>query len=163
MTNHFVFLFLKRLFLKRLFQFNSRTVSTHFASVMTLNNSEMIAETQSYIFRGRSRCFNKLAIRSYEGVMVKILWSFFSGNFTLWTGWICSLFQTLSAARHIQTAEKVLYDITSTNCLCAFAHPNVFCRSEVRQLGVGAMFIQEYVVCCRNRRNIWTNRHWIRV
>ena len=95
----------------------------------------------------------KLPIRYDEGVTVKILLSFYGGNFTLWTGWICSLFQTLSAARHIQTAEKVLYDNTSINCLCAFAHPNAFCRSEVRQLGMGAMFTQEYIVCCKNQRN----------
>ena len=42
--------------LKRWFHFNSRIVRTHFASVMTLNNWEMIAEMQSYIFRLRSRC-----------------------------------------------------------------------------------------------------------
>ena len=33
-----------------LVQFNSWIVRTHFASIMTLNNGEMIAETQSYIF-----------------------------------------------------------------------------------------------------------------
>ena len=53
MTNMFNFVFLS---LKRWFQFNSRIVGTHFASVMTLNNLEMIAETQSYIFRWRFRC-----------------------------------------------------------------------------------------------------------
>ena len=42
--------------LKRWFQFNSRTVWTHFASVMTLNNSEMIAEMRSYILIWRSCC-----------------------------------------------------------------------------------------------------------
>ena len=42
--------------LKRWFQFNSRIVWTHFASVMTLNNSEMIAEIRSYIFIWRSCC-----------------------------------------------------------------------------------------------------------
>ena len=42
--------------MKRWFQSNSRIVKTHFASVMTLNNWEMIAETRSYIFRWRSRC-----------------------------------------------------------------------------------------------------------
>ena len=40
---------------KRWFQFNSRTVSTHFSSIMTSNNWKMIAETRSYIFRWRSR------------------------------------------------------------------------------------------------------------
>ena len=40
--------------LKSWFQFNSKTVRTHFASIMTLNNWEMTAETQSYIFRWRS-------------------------------------------------------------------------------------------------------------
>ena len=40
---------------KRWFQFNSRTVRTHFSSIMTLNNWKMIAETPSYIFRWRSR------------------------------------------------------------------------------------------------------------
>ena len=49
----FNFVFLS---LKRWFQFNSRKVRTHFATVMTLNNWEMIAETRSYIFRWRSRC-----------------------------------------------------------------------------------------------------------
>ena len=42
--------------MKRWFQFNSRIVRTHFASVMTLNNWEMITETRSYMFRCRSRC-----------------------------------------------------------------------------------------------------------
>ena len=42
--------------LKRWFQFNSRIVRTHFASVMTLNNWEVIAETPSYIFTWRSHC-----------------------------------------------------------------------------------------------------------
>jgi len=36
--------------------FNCRIVRTHFASVMTLNNCEIIAETWSYIFRWHSRC-----------------------------------------------------------------------------------------------------------
>ena len=40
---------------KRLFQFNSKTVRTHFSSTMTLNNWKMIAETRSNIFRWRSR------------------------------------------------------------------------------------------------------------
>ena len=48
----FNFVFLS---LKRWLQFNSRIVRTHFASVMTLNNQEMIPETRSYIFRWRSR------------------------------------------------------------------------------------------------------------
>ena len=42
--------------MKRWFQFNSRIVRTHFASVVTLNNWEMITETRSYIFRWHSRC-----------------------------------------------------------------------------------------------------------
>ena len=46
--------------LKRWFQFNSRIVWTHFASVMTLNNSEMIAEMRSYIFIRRSCCRRRL-------------------------------------------------------------------------------------------------------
>ena len=41
---------------KRWFQFNSGIVRTHFASVMTLNNCDIIEETRSYIFRWRSRC-----------------------------------------------------------------------------------------------------------
>ena len=49
----FNFVFLS---LKRWFQFDSRTFRTHFASVMTLNNWETIAEIRSYIFRRRSRC-----------------------------------------------------------------------------------------------------------
>ena len=40
---------------KRWFQFNSRMVRTHFSSILTLNNCEIIAETRSYIFRWRSR------------------------------------------------------------------------------------------------------------
>ena len=40
---------------KRLFQFNSRIVRTHFSSIMSLNNWKMIAETRSHIFRWRSR------------------------------------------------------------------------------------------------------------
>ena len=49
----FTFVFLP---LERLFRFNSRIVRKHFASLMTLNNWEMITETRSYIFRWRSRC-----------------------------------------------------------------------------------------------------------
>ena len=41
--------------LKRWFQFNSSIVRTHFWSIMTLNNSKLIAETRSYIFRWRCR------------------------------------------------------------------------------------------------------------
>ena len=40
----------------RWFQFHSRIVRIHFASVMYLNNYQMIVETRSYIFRSRSRC-----------------------------------------------------------------------------------------------------------
>ena len=40
---------------KRWFQFNSRTVRTHFLSIMSLNNWKMIAETRSHIFTWRSR------------------------------------------------------------------------------------------------------------
>ena len=43
-------------YLWALVPFNSWIVRTHFATVMTLDNSEMIAETRSYIFRWRSRC-----------------------------------------------------------------------------------------------------------
>ena len=53
MTKLFNFVFLS---LKRWFQFNSRIVRTHFATVMTLNNSEMTEGARSYIFRWRSRC-----------------------------------------------------------------------------------------------------------
>ena len=49
----FNFVFLS---LRGRFQFNSKIVRSHFASVMTLNNWEMIAETRSYIFRWRPRC-----------------------------------------------------------------------------------------------------------
>ena len=40
---------------KRLFQFNSRIVRTHFSSIMSLNKWKMIAETRIHIFRWRSR------------------------------------------------------------------------------------------------------------
>ena len=40
---------------KRWFQLNSRKTRAHFASIMTSNNWEMIAETRGYIFRWRSR------------------------------------------------------------------------------------------------------------
>ena len=40
---------------KRWFQFNSRIIRTHFSSKMTLNYWKLIAETQSYFFRWRSR------------------------------------------------------------------------------------------------------------
>ena len=57
---------------KRWFQFNSRIVRTHFASVMTLNNCEIIAETRSYIFRWRSRsgrrCLCLSSLMYYPGV-----------------------------------------------------------------------------------------------
>ena len=41
---------------KALVPINSSILRTHFASVMTLNNWETIAETRSYIFRWRFRC-----------------------------------------------------------------------------------------------------------
>ena len=53
------------LFLKRWFQFNSRIVRKHFASVMTLNNCEIITETRNFIFRWRSRwCRRRLCLSS---------------------------------------------------------------------------------------------------
>ena len=42
--------------LKRWFEFHFRIFGTHFASVMTKNNWELIAETRSYILKWRSRC-----------------------------------------------------------------------------------------------------------
>ena len=58
---NFVFLCPKR----GLFQFNSRTVITHFLSIMTLNNRNMIAETRGYIFRWRSRlCRRRVGLSS---------------------------------------------------------------------------------------------------
>lgn len=41
---------------KRRLQFNSRIVRRHFATVMTLNNWEMVAQPQSYVSRWRSCC-----------------------------------------------------------------------------------------------------------
>ena len=49
---------------KRWFQFNSRILRTHFSSIMTLNNWKMIWETQSYIFRWRSRFCRRRACLS---------------------------------------------------------------------------------------------------
>ena len=43
---------------KRWFQIKTKTVRTHFSSIMTLNNWKMNAETRSYIFRWRS-CFRR--------------------------------------------------------------------------------------------------------
>ena len=40
----------------RRYQFNSRIFRIHFASIMTWNNWEIMAETRSYIFGWRSRC-----------------------------------------------------------------------------------------------------------
>ena len=45
--------------LKRWFQFNSRIVKTHLASVMTLNDWAKIAETQSNILWWCSRCHRR--------------------------------------------------------------------------------------------------------
>ena len=65
----FNFVFLS---LKRWFQFNSRKVRTHFATVMALNNWEMIAETRSYIFRWRSRCRRRrVCVNSLLGSLSK--------------------------------------------------------------------------------------------
>jgi len=53
---------------KHRFQFNSRIVRTHFTSVMTLNNCEIIAETRSSIFGWRSRCHpRRLCLSSLIG------------------------------------------------------------------------------------------------
>ena len=73
----FNFVFLS---LKHWFQFNSWIVRTHFATVMTLNNSEMIAETRSYIFRWRSRCRRRcVCVNSCTIVnsLLRFLWSRF--------------------------------------------------------------------------------------
>jgi len=54
--------------LKRWFKYNSRIIRIYFASIMTLNNWKMIAETRSYIFRCRFRgrrrrpCLRRLTI-----------------------------------------------------------------------------------------------------
>ena len=54
--------------LKRLLQLNSRIVRTYFASIMTLNNWEMFAETSSYNFRWRSDCrWRRLCLRFLIG------------------------------------------------------------------------------------------------
>ena len=71
----FNFVFLS---LKRWFQFNSRIVRTYLASVMTLNNWEMIAETRSYIFRWRSRCRRRCVCLSSLVQMVQ--WWFVKWN-----------------------------------------------------------------------------------
>ena len=73
----FNFVFLS---LKGWFQFNSKIVGTHFASVMTLNNLEIIVETRSYIFRWRFRCCRlRVCLRS----LLSALESFYSGHLTL--------------------------------------------------------------------------------
>ena len=60
---------------------------------------------------------------------------------------------------HTSTAEKLLPDHTSVACMYAFAHLNFSWQSEVGWLSVGARFVEEYVVSCRNQ----TNRCWMRV
>ena len=78
--------------MKRWFQFNSRIVTTHFASIMTLNNWEMITETWSYIFRWRSRCcrrrvcVNSLLSRVIDFVLFYII-HFASGKYQLRRNW----------------------------------------------------------------------------
>jgi len=55
---------------KRWFQFNSRIVRTHFASVMTLNDWEMIAETWSHItWRSRRRRRLRVCLSSLVGLL----------------------------------------------------------------------------------------------
>ena len=52
---------------------------------------------------------------------------------------------------------------TSAACMGRFSYLNGLCRSQVRELNVGAMFIEEDIACCRNQTNIQTNRHCMRV
>ena len=64
--------------LKRLFQFNSRIIRTHFARLMTLKNCEIFAETRSYIFRWRSQsrrrrlCLSSLYCRLVNWLLLKL-------------------------------------------------------------------------------------------
>ena len=68
----FNFVFLS---LKRWIQFNSWILRTHFASIMTFNNSEMTAETRSYIFRRRSRCRRRrVCVNSLLTTATTTLW-----------------------------------------------------------------------------------------
>ena len=63
---------------KRWFQFNFRMVRTHFSSIMSLNNSKMVAETRSYIFGWRSRfrrrrvCLSSLIMVWYRNTTVSV-------------------------------------------------------------------------------------------
>ena len=59
--------------MKPWFRFTSRIVETHFASVMTLNNWEMIAETRSYIFRWRSRCRRQRVCQSCFQIIMLVM------------------------------------------------------------------------------------------
>ena len=59
---------------KRLFQFNSRTVRTHFSSITTLNNEKLIAETRSYIFRWRSRFHRRRVCLSSLNTTERTFW-----------------------------------------------------------------------------------------
>ena len=63
------------LYLKGWFQFNSRIVRRHFASVMTYINREMFAETRSYIFSLRRRVFlnSNMPNTSTRGLLIVVL------------------------------------------------------------------------------------------
>ena len=66
---------------RRWFQFNSRIVKTHFASAMTLNNWEIIAQTRSYIFRWLSRCSLLTRLEHETSMLLRILqWKQFHEN-----------------------------------------------------------------------------------
>ena len=47
----------------------------------------------------------------------------------------------------------------SAACMGRFSYLNGLCQSKVRELNIGAMFIEEDIACCRNQ----TNRHCMRV
>ena len=94
--------------LKCSFQFNSRILRTHFASVMNWNNWDMIPETRNYIFRSRSRCrrrrvccwivnllyFETLRICWY---VLHAWWSLLSWSCIFW--WFYDMWSSVSVSR----------------------------------------------------------------
>ena len=60
------------LFPKRWFQINSRIVTAHISSIMSLNNWKMIAETRSHIFRWHSRFRRRRVCLS--SLLLKLRW-----------------------------------------------------------------------------------------
>ena len=128
--------------LKRWFKFNPRIVRTHFASVMTWKNWEMIAKTRSYKFRVRSRCRRRRVCLSF---LVSSMRTSCEDNYS-----------NLDPFRLLETHESTRvnsYFVQSFTMVKRARHPPGFCASLIvipdRALGLKYWFMAKPAVIWR--------------